>query len=263
MLDPQELTVKLKRAMIVADDAVPNAPARVMDLVDGVVTLDPENVPEFPSTSRNNVHYFGCEQLVSSVDVDRIVEFYNGEGVSRFFIWLSPNGQLEEIRLWLVERGFQRWQGTGYPTLLRSAERLPEHQTDLVIRQVDAEEAAQYTSQIGNIYADPRFKPIFVETCGAPGHHHFLAFAGDQPVSAGLLTIADDLGVLGWMATAEHARGQGGQSALIVDRVNLAEELGCQWVSGSTLYALESSLENMQRKGFEIVFDREVYGFGI
>ena len=65
------------------------------------------------------------------------------------------------------------------------------------------------------------------------------------------------------MAMAEDARGKGGQSALIVARVNLAVELGCEWVTGPTLYALESSLNNVQRKGFEIVYDREVHGFGI
>ena len=263
MLDPFDLVRKLKKTAAIYDVATPGGPARHTDLTDAVVTLDPENVPELPSTSRNNVRFFGCERVVSSEDVDLIIDFYKDAGASRFFFWLSPNSQLAEIKAWLLDRGLKQWTQTGYPTLLRRADRLDEHSTGLVVRCVDSDEASRYATDISLIYSDLRFDPIFVESCGAPGLHHFLAFDGDRAVSAGMLGIADDVGSLGWMATAEDARGKGGQSALIVERVNRAAELGCRWVVGSTLYALKSSLANMQRKGFEIVYDQEVYGFGI
>jgi len=228
-----------------------------------VVTLDPLNVPEFPSTSRNNVEFFGCEREVSAEDVDRIVDFFRNASVSCFFFWLSPNPQMEDIQRWLVDTGIKRWAGTGYPTLLRAADHLPEHSTELKVRRVSPDEALQYVPDINRIYSDPKFKSAFAESCGAPGLHHFLAFDGDRAVSAGILGVADDLGSLGWMATAEDARGRGGQSALIVARVNHAVDLGCRWVSGATLYALNSSLSNMQRRGFQIVYDKEVFGYGI
>ena len=262
MLHPFELSRRFKHQMLRDGPHEPDCPRTILDLVDGIVTIDPDNRPESPSTSRNNVHFFGCEETVSGEDVDRTIALYSDAGIERFFFWLSPNDQSEQIETLLVERGASKWRGTGYPTLLRKAERLADHPTDLVVSQVSAGEVTSFREDISRIYADPRFRPMFVETCGAPDQHHFLGFDGDRPVSAGILRVYDDLGTLGWMATAEAARGRGGQSALIVARVNLAVKLGCEWVSGSTLYVLESSLRNMQRKGFQIVYDRLVYGFG-
>ena len=181
-MTPIELARALKRNMILADSAIPDGPDTY------------EDVTEFPSTSRKNVHFFGCERELSEEDVDRLSAFYRSEGVERFFFWLSPCAQLEEIKGWLTDRGMTAWEGTGYPTLLRRAERLPPHSTELSVRQVDAGEAQKYASEIAKIYSDPRFRPVFVETCGAPGQHHFLGLDGDRAVSAGILHVTDTLG---------------------------------------------------------------------
>ena len=64
------------------------------------------------------------------------------------------------------------------------------------------------------------------------------------------------------MSTLEAHRLRGAQNALIVRRVNDALALGCDLIVSETLYKLKNSLRNFQRKGFEIVYDKEVYTGG-
>jgi hypothetical protein len=173
MLHPFELARRLKRTASVYDAAIPGRPPMYTHLTDAVVTVDPTDLADVPSASRNNVTFFGCERVVSVKDLHRVQDFYKDAGVSRYFFCLSPNPQLEEIKGWLVDRGFKRWEVVTYPTLLRSAERLTDHPTDLEIRCVDADEAVRSARDIEKIYSDPRFKSVFAETCGANGLHHF------------------------------------------------------------------------------------------
>lgn len=60
-------------------------------------------------------------------------------------------------------------------------------------------------------------------------------------------------------ATRESDRRRGAQQALIARRVERAEQLGCSMLVSETLYMLEPSLRNLQRAGFEEVYQKEVY----
>tara|TARA_Y100000588_G_scaffold390265_1_gene495215 strand:+ start:2686 stop:2838 length:153 start_codon:yes stop_codon:yes gene_type:complete len=42
-------------------------------------------------------------------------------------------------------------------------------------------------------------------------------------------------------------------------RQEIVQGTGCKWVCSETLYLLKPSLRNLQRNGFEIVYDKEVY----
>ena len=60
-------------------------------------------------------------------------------------------------------------------------------------------------------------------------------------------------------ATTEGDRKRGAQQALIATRVGRAEQLGCAVLVSETLYMLEHSYRNLQRAGFEEVYEKEVY----
>jgi GNAT superfamily N-acetyltransferase len=60
-------------------------------------------------------------------------------------------------------------------------------------------------------------------------------------------------------ATAESHRRRGAHQALIAKRIERAEQLGCAIEISETLYMLEHSWRNLQRAGFEEVYEKEVY----
>ena len=60
-------------------------------------------------------------------------------------------------------------------------------------------------------------------------------------------------------ATAESHRQRGAQQALIAARIEQAERIGCSILVSETLTMLEHSLRNLQRAGFQEVYEKEVY----
>jgi GNAT superfamily N-acetyltransferase len=73
------------------------------------------------------------------------------------------------------------------------------------------------------------------------------------------LCVFEDLGYLMAARTAETHRKRGAQQALIAERIKRAEQIGCPILVSETLTMLEHSLRNLQRAGFQEVYDKEVY----
>jgi hypothetical protein len=85
-----------------------------------------------------------------------------------------------------------------------------------------------------------------------------MAFERKRPVASAVLFISEGLGSLRMALTAEPFR-RGAQSALIVRRINKAGALGCKIVVSETLSILEHSPGNLQKAGFEMAYENEVY----
>jgi GNAT superfamily N-acetyltransferase len=101
--------------------------------------------------------------------------------------------------------------------------------------------------------------PDYLRSAGTPGFHHFMAFDGGRPIATAVLCVFDGLGYLGTALTAEPFRGRGAQQALIAKRIETAASLGCQILVSETLSILEVSLGNLQKAGFKMIFEKEVY----
>jgi len=71
------------------------------------------------------------------------------------------------------------------------------------------------------------------------------------------------LGYLTTAVTAEGDRGRGAHSALIAARIVKARELGCTALAVDTLTILERSLRNLERAGFRVVYEKEVYEWSV
>jgi GNAT superfamily N-acetyltransferase len=102
--------------------------------------------------------------------------------------------------------------------------------------------------------------PEYLRSLGAPGVHHFMAFEGERPVASAVLYAFEELGYLGMALTAEPFRRRGAQSALIAQRIKKAVEVGCKIVVSETLSIAKHSLGNLQKAGFEVAYEKEVYG---
>ena len=254
---PVELARHLRVIHETADRYRPDRAEVITGVGDAYVTLDPESDSPYPSANLNSVQFMGCTAGVAASDIDHAVALFAEAGCQRFFFWLSPCAQVEEIQGWLLERGLTPFGGTGYPTLLRPAEAVPSHVTPLEIRRLSSTEAENQSQAISTILGET-WAGFVMSTCGQAPFDHYAAYAGGRLVSTGGLYRHGDVGYLGWTATAETHRGQGGQSALITARINRAVEKGCRWVCSETLYMLESSLRNLKRKGFEIAYEKKV-----
>jgi GNAT superfamily N-acetyltransferase len=86
-----------------------------------------------------------------------------------------------------------------------------------------------------------------------------MAFDDSHPVAIATLCIFEDLGYLMAAATAESHRKRGAQQALIAKRIEQAERLGCSLLVSETLYMIEHSYRNLERAGFQEVYEKEVY----
>jgi len=102
--------------------------------------------------------------------------------------------------------------------------------------------------------------PEYLRSLGAPGVHHFMAFEAERPVASAVLCVFEQLGCLSLALTAEPFRRRGAQRALIAKRIAKAMALGCRTIVSETLSILEDSLGNLQNAGFEVIYEKEVYG---
>ena len=226
---------------------------------DAIVTTHPPSAASpYPSANRNGVHYFGCGTTVSQADLLRVLNTLKAARTELFFFWLSPCPQQEDIAAWLLENGLKPFQGTQYPTLTRPVEEVAPHDTHLRVERVSRREVQDCADAITHIY-NAWGCPFFFDSVDQPGFDHFLAYEDCTPVSAAILGTHGDVAYLGWAATAEEHRGKGGQNALITARLNRAAELGCRIACSETLAMLKTSLGNLERNGFEIVYEKQVF----
>lgn len=221
---------------------------------DCYVTIDPGRQGALPSVNHNRVYLCGAGAGMDAGSIKRLIDLFAADEVKRFFVWLSPGPDMDAARGWLKANGLSRFERTGYPTLCRSVASPVRFKTDLEIRHVGARELAAAREQLGET-----MWPDFMKSAGKEGFFHYMAFDGARPVAVAALCVFEDLGYLMAAATAEGDRKRGAQQALIAKRMAQAEQMGCSILVSETLYFLEHSLRNLQRAGFQVVYEKEVY----
>lgn len=220
------------------------------------VGIDPTRQPPYASANQNRVHLCGTEPGLHPDGLARLIDEFMTAGVKRFFVWLSPGPDMDTVRGWLVQSGFApRMQWTRYPTLIRDSLAPPSFRTDLVVREVRASDLAPARE----IFRRGTMWDEYERSFGQDGFSHFMAFDGTRPVATGALAVFGGLGYLTLAMTAEADRKRGAQSALIAARVAKAGSLGCTMLAVETLTMLKPSLRNLERAGFRVAYEKEVY----
>jgi hypothetical protein len=218
------------------------------------LTIDPARQGPFASSNYNRVHMCGAEPGLEPDGIERLIQQFKAAGVKRFFIWLSPGPDMHLARGWIENAGFSRIRRTGYPTLHRASIAPARFTTDLQVREVTPDEIAGARDQLGDT-----LWPEYARSAGKPGFFHFMAFDAARPVAIASLCAFEGLGYLMAAATAESDRKRGAQQALIAGRIARAAQIGCSALASETLYMLEHSYRNLQRAGFQEVYEKEVY----
>lgn len=218
------------------------------------VSIDPDRQAPYASANLNRVYLCGAEAGMDSNSIARLIDLFTAQGVKRFFVWLSPGPDMDDVRHWLQQAGLSRIRRTGYPTLCRTQPSPVLFRTDLEIREVSIDEIEEARDHLGET-----LWPEYARSAGSDGFFHYMAFDGERPVAIAALCIFENLGYLMASATAESHRKRGAQQALIAKRVERAEQIGCGIMVAETLYMLEHSYRNLQRAGFQEVYEKEVY----
>jgi len=253
-----DLSLKMKRLTQWLDSQRP--PARfVRKRFDGppfgncYVTIDPDRQARFASGNMNRVYLCGAEPGMDSDSIRHIIDLFAAEGSSGFSCGSVPAPGWRLCAAGLGETDLRACNGPVIRRYAAVSDRLP-FSTDLEVREVGADEIAAM-----NEPPDQTIWPDYLRTAGREGFFHYMAFDGKHPVAIAALCIFEDIGYPMAAATAESHRRRGAQQALIAKRIERAEALGCATEVSETLYMLEHSWRNLQRAGFQEVYEKEVY----
>ena len=100
--------------------------------------------------------------------------------------------------------------------------------------------------------------PQYLTSAGKDGFFHYVAFDGSRPVAIAALCVFEDVGYLMAAATAERDRKRGAQQARSQSG-GTGRTTRLRAARSETLSMLEHSYRNLQRAGFEEVYDKDVY----
>jgi len=180
-------------------------------------------------------------------------------GLKNFALQISPHGMRglgsEQIaETGLVER--EHWV-----KLLRGNGKVADIPADgIVVREVEAGDFLGFGDVSVRGFGRP---PIIAHwmgaTVGDPRWRHYLAWIDGQPAGAAALYWQDDYAWLGIGSTLPEYRQRGVQQRLIAARLQAGLALGVKYFVAET-ESRNVSCGNLQKAGFEVVYERCNYG---
>jgi len=232
--------------------------------------LHVESIGEALVTIAAHVDVLGLNRVIglgslAPADTDtigRIVKQYADAGVPRMFIQVNPITTSAEFRELLQAHGLRHYNN--WVKLHRDTSPLPPVETDLEVREVGAEHAADF----GRIVAESFGWQAEVAgwagaIVGRDGWHCYMAFDGDTPVATGAFFVSGKSAWIDFAATLADYRGRGAQAALLEARLRDAAALGCERLVVETAEQTSEksapSFRNMIRYGFKEAFVRPNY----
>ena len=226
-------------------------------------------LPEIDILAMNRVIGWGWHQRDLTSQLTDIIEYYRTQKSRRFFIQLSPFiPQSENLKKLLYRQGFKLYNH--WSKLCRPAEDYnPDIHTFFQIKTISRASSEEYGKIITQCFqwGNPGLKDWLAESVGKPGYTHYLVYQEGEAVAAGALHLSGHYGSMAFAATLPEFQGMGAQSLLLHQRIRDAQSSGAKYLVSET--AIDSddrpvkSYRNMQKFGFEKVYDREnwIYEF--
>jgi len=213
-----------------------------------------------PSILVNRVLGLGSARTPTFEQLVEIRELYTRANVSRFFLHVVPDvvgATKDEL---LTAAGYRRHRG--WMKFTRGPGPIREARTDLTVRRIGVEEAADFAAIVAPGFGmSPTSEPVLAALADDPRWHLFMSFAGSRPAGTGAIFIDQDLGYLDWAATHPDYRRRGSQSAILSARLRYAFDAGCTMVVTMTGEAVpgdpQHSYGNILRAGFSEAYLRE------
>jgi hypothetical protein len=219
-------------------------------------------IPELDWTFFNRIVGLGVGDIATESLIDDAIGILQNAGCKNYMAQISPLAQPSHLPAWLNARGFTK--GRNWAKVYRGNEPSPFIPTDLRIELIGKEQAEAFADVALTVFEMPsELRPIINGNVGKSGWNHYLAFDGEQPVSAAAMFVKDEIGWLGFGSTLESHRKRGGQGAMFARRIQDGLSLGCKWfvteTGEDTPEDPNPSYHNMLRLGFELAYLRPNY----
>ncbi len=196
--------------------------------------------------------------------IDDARAIFRQAGVETFWLPVSPTAQPADLPEWLRARGLHPLGN--WAKVYRGRDPMGAISTELAIVEATTPAlAAAFASVVRKSYEMPaQVGPLFEALVGRPGWRVYLALENGQPVAAGAALVQGEVAWLGFDATLPSRRRQGGQGAIMRERVRACIGAGCSWMVGEVEESLPEvpnpSHHNTIRNGFQVAYLRPNYG---
>lgn len=215
-----------------------------------------------PSILLNRTLGLGIGEPATARMVREIRRLYADEGVSRYFLSVSPYAEPLALRGWLAEERLElqrRWM-----KFWRDNRPAPGAATAYRVGRIEGRHASSFGRIVAAAFdLGEDAEGIFRSLWNRPRWHLCGAFADDTLVGAGAVFVQGELAYVGYGATDPAHRGRGAQSALLAARIDAARELGCKVMITETGEAVpgdpQHSYHNIVRSGFTEGYLRDNY----
>lgn len=221
----------------------------------GVVLSVREDVTRF----WNKALGFGFAEPVTADLVDRVLDFYRGEGNPGAVIQIAPSVLPADWAEICAAREIEAG-----PVIVKLACRIEDFRpggTRLRVGPVEADDVLEMATSVlrGSGLPTDGYAEMVAAGVRASARP-FAVWDGGEMVAAATLFVQGEIGSLNAAATLPGHRNRGAQSALLAARAREAANAGCRWLVAEAEVPAEGgsnpSLNNMQRAGLRPLYHR-------
>ncbi|HSB11114.1 MAG TPA: GNAT family N-acetyltransferase [Blastocatellia bacterium] len=203
----------------------------------------------------------GFNGPVRAADLERMEHFYQSRG-SAVNVETCPLADPSLLEL-LGQRGYRQIEESNVfarEIVERESNLWPDDSSGIRVRSPEERELDTYTELVAksffeNVEITPEFLDLFKNPFYAAGAHFFMAEVEGVPAGGAMMSIHRGVASLGGAGTLPEFRNRGVQTALILARLEVAAESGCDLAMVAT--GLDTvSQRNVERRGFQMVYRR-------
>ena len=207
-----------------------------------------------PSILINRVLGLGIRDVVSVHSTESIASIYSLRAISNYFLHIYDHSLSDASRDFLNGSDFVK--NRGWMKFRSGRPKKREAPTNLRVEKVGIDRSIDFgTIVCGAFGMLDQSIPLLAGLANDDRWHLFVSYEGDQPAGAGALFVEGNVGWLEWGATDPHFRQRGSQASIMATRLNLASDLGCEYVFTETGESIEGdpqhSYKNILKAGFE------------
>jgi GNAT superfamily N-acetyltransferase len=227
-------------------------------------------IREDPSRFFNRAGGFGAGEPITADVLAQVRDFYREQGVPQgaFMIapsllppdWASTAGKLN-----LTEGSRFVKLGCDTETALTAADGVAALDPGLRVGPVESHQAREWATVMMTTFGftTPGMIDMAASCVGKPNWHQYAVWDGERIIAVGSIFANGECADMFGGATLPEGRGRGAQSALLTARVRAAQAAGCRWLVAETgaedAGDHNTSLHNMLRTGFELLYERTTW----
>ncbi|MFI6460837.1 GNAT family N-acetyltransferase [Streptomyces sp. NPDC050538] len=210
---------------------------------------------------------FGVTAPVTARLVEEVCDFYRAAGTPQAAFQIAPAFLPEDwpeicAREGIVQSSsWVKLVGTTEEAVAR-ADALDTQPDGISVTPLETEHALEWGTVMMRAFGTPveHYAEMGAATVTRPGWHPYGAWLRGELVGTGTMLVRGHTAQMFAGAVLPHARGRGGQTALLAARARTARELGCRVLVAETGAEQpgthNSSLHNMLRLGFQVAYER-------